>query len=394
VADDQDLEKLLATLRDRIDQRRAAGLYPVGLEDELDEHFGRLTDERPPGAAFLLDQLDEARGAIQRAQVTGTEAPTDSRVPGGSLVHRAVGKAVARHVQGLVEQTQQHAAAVDRAVQLVADVASVLADSYDTRVLQQLDDLQVLLAEQKRQLNGIGSRLDDVTQRVPGAPFSPFYSAEAFTRDFRGGVEAIYPRYRDLAEQFAGCEPVLDVGFGRGEFLELLRDANVDAWGIEIDPALVEAGETKGLRVEQGFGVDYLRGLDDGSLGGLVMIQVIEHLPPQEAVEVVRIAADKVRRGGKVLIETVNPKSLYTYAHAFWLDPDHVRPVHPDLLVFLFREARFADVQVLDRSPVEENERLELLSGDDDATRVMNANFERINSLLYGPQDYAILATR
>jgi O-antigen chain-terminating methyltransferase len=108
----------------------------------------------------------------------------------------------------------------------------------------------------------------------------------------------------------------------------------------------------------------------------------------------VRIAADKVRRGGKVLIETVNPKSLYTYAHAFWLDPDHVRPVHPDLLVFLFREARFADVQVLDRSPVEENERLELLSGDDDATRVMNANFERINSLLYGPQDYAILATR
>ena len=392
--DDQDLDKLLATLRDRIDQRRQAGLYPVGLEAELDEHFGRLADARPPSAAFLLDQLDEARGQIQRASIGGAAVPTDSRVPGGSLVHKAVGKAVARHVQGLVEQTQQHAAAIDQAVRIIADVASVLADAYDTRVLQQLDDLQVLLAQEKQQLNGIASRLDDVSQRVPGAPFSPFYSAEAFTRDFRGGVEAIYPRYRDLAAEFAGCEPVLDVGFGRGEFLELLRDADVDAWGIEIDPALVEAAQSKGLRVEQGFGVDYLRALDDASIGGLVMIQVIEHLPPQEAVEVVRIAADKVRRGGKVLIETVNPKSLYTYAHAFWLDPDHVRPVHPDLLAFLFREARFADVQVLDRSPVEVGEQLEMLPGDDDASRVMNANFARINSLLYGPQDYAILATR
>ena len=211
----------------------------------------------PPVRRFCSTSSTK-RGQIQRASIGGAAAPTDSRVPGGSLVHRAVGKAVARHVQGLVEQTQQHAAAIDQAVRIIADVASVLADTYDTRVLQQLDDLQVLLAEEKRQLNGIASRLDDVSQRVPGAPFSPFYSAEAFTRDFRGGVEAIYPRYRDLATEFAGCEPVLDVGFGRGEFLELLRDANVDAWGIEIDPALVEAAQSKGLRVEQGFGVDYL----------------------------------------------------------------------------------------------------------------------------------------
>ena len=347
-----------------------------------------------PVRRFCSTSSTKRAGRSSARSIGGAAVPTDSRVPGGSLVHKAVGKAVARHVQGLVEQTQQHAAAIDQAVRIIADVASVLADAYDTRVLQQLDDLQVLLAQEKQQLNGIASRLDDVSQRVPGAPFSPFYSAEAFTRDFRGGVEAIYPRYRDLAAEFAGCEPVLDVGFGRGEFLELLRDADVDAWGIEIDPALVEAAQSKGLRVEQGFGVDYLRALDDASIGGLVMIQVIEHLPPQEAVEVVRIAADKVRRGGKVLIETVNPKSLYTYAHAFWLDPDHVRPVHPDLLAFLFREARFADVQVLDRSPVEVGEQLEMLPGDDDASRVMNANFARINSLLYGPQDYAILATR
>jgi O-antigen chain-terminating methyltransferase len=93
-------------------------------------------------------------------------------------------------------------------------------------------------------------------------------------------------------------------------------------------------------------------------------------------------------------METVNPTSLYTYAHAFWVDPDHVRPVHPTYLGFLFAEAGFATVERVDRSPVPEDESLELLPGDDEATKRLNANFERINALLYGPQDYAIVATR
>jgi O-antigen chain-terminating methyltransferase len=124
------------------------------------------------------------------------------------------------------------------------------------------------------------------------------------------------------------------------------------------------------------------------------MLQVIEHLSPQHVIDVVRIAADKVRPGGRVVIETVNPTSLYTYAHAFWVDPDHVRPVHPTFLAFLFSEAGFARVERVDRSPVPADESLELLPGDDELAKRMNANLERINALLFAPQDYAIVATR
>ena len=99
------------------------------------------------------------------------------------------------------------------------------------------------------------------------------------------------------------------------------------------------------------------------------MIQVIEHLSPQHVVDVVRIAADKVRPGGKVLIETVNPTSLYTYAHALWVDPDHVVPCIPDFLRFLFGEAGFAEIEIIDRSPVPEGEALELLPGDDEQAK-------------------------
>ncbi len=156
----------------------------------------------------------------------------------------------------------------------------------------------------------------------------------------------------------------------------------------------MEAARARGFQVDVGRAVEYLAGLDDASLGGLVMIQVIEHLSPQHVIDVVRLASEKVRRGGRVVIETVNPTSLYTYAHAFWMDPDHVRPVHPNYLRFLFAEAGFATVEQVDRSPVPADESLELMPGDDEVSKRLNANFERINSLLFGPQDYAIVATR
>jgi len=124
------------------------------------------------------------------------------------------------------------------------------------------------------------------------------------------------------------------------------------------------------------------------------MIQVIEHLSPQHVIDFVELAADKLRPGGKVVLETVNPASLYTYAHAFWVDPDHVRPVHPRFLEFLFREAGFARIAIEYRSPVADIERLVALPGDDAQTALINENFERIGALLFGAQDYAVIATR
>ena len=125
------------------------------------------------------------------------------------------------------------------------------------------------------------------------------------------------------------------------------------------------------------------------------MIQVIEHLSPQHVIDFVALAAEKLRPGGKVVLETVNPASLYTYARAFWVDPDHVRPVHPELLgVPVPRGGVRAD---RDRVPVAglgERERSLPVPGDDPQTRLLNENFERIGALLFGAQDYAVIATR
>lgn len=389
-----DLERLLETLRERVARRRASGEYPPGLEAALDGHFERLTGDRSATPSFLLAELDNAMDTLEHFEFRRDNISTTSRIPGGSMLHRAIAKGVARQIQGVLEQAQDQSHRVALTVSLMARATNLLADEYDTRVLQQLDDLQLRLVEEHERLQQMLLRIDEVVARVPGAGVDTWYSAEAFTAHFRGVSDDINDRYRDLAACFVGCDPVLDIGFGRGEFLELLRDLGVDAMGIEADPVLVEAARTRGLRAEVGRAVEYLRELDDEGLGGLVMIQVIEHLSPQHVIDVVRIAAEKVRPGGRVVVETVNPTSLYTFAHAFWVDPDHVRPVHPTFLGFMFTEAGFASVERVDRSPVPPDESLELVPGDDELSKRLNANFERINALLFGPQDYAIVATR
>lgn len=389
-----DITALLQTLRERVDARRAQGVYPPGLEADLDEHFRQLTGDRPPTASFVLDDLDKALEELEHFSFGRERISSESRIPGGTALHRTIAKSVGRQIQGVLEQAQDQSQKVAKALDLMAQVTGLLVDSFDKRMLQQLDDLQLRLAEHDRELNALIFRVGDVAARMPGLAVDTWYEPAAFTAHFRGAADEMHSRYADLAGRLEGCAPVLDIGFGRGEFLELLSDLGVDAWGIEIDQSLIDSALSRGLRAEMGTAFDYLRDLEDGSLGGLVMIQVIEHLSPQHVIDVVKLAAEKVRPGGRVIIETVNPTSLYTYAHAFWVDPDHVRPVHPTFLGFLFAAAGFAGVERVDRSPVPDGESLEPLPGDDELVKRINANFERINGLLFGPQDYAIVATR
>ena len=184
---------------------------------------------------------------------------------------------------------------------------------------------------------------------------------------------------------------MFDLGCGRGEFLTLLKELGIEASGIEIDPELAEEGRARGLAVETGDGLAHLATFVDGALGSIVLIQVIEHLTAQEAADLALLARDKLRPGGKLLIETVNPQSLYVFAHPFYVDPTHERPVHPAYLEFLFREAGFESIELLWRSPPPRDDVLET-PADDDGVRA--ANVRRLNQLLFAPQDYALIATR
>jgi len=267
-----------------------------------------------------------------------------------------------------------------------------------------LGDLAEALAERApmsevERLNVAFSELADVrtviARKANVEVWNPPYSAEAFQGAFRGTREEIADRYRALAGEFVGFDPVVDLGCGRGEFLELMLELGVSASGVDADAELMEMLRQAGLDVEAGDAGGFLRRLENHSLGGVSMIQVIEHLSIQQAAEVASLTADKLRPGGKLVIETVNPRSLNVYTNAFYVDPTHLRPVHPSYLMFLLREVGFSAAEIRWRSPTPEEERLETVDeGSPDLNEQLNRNFARLNDLLFGYQDYAVIALR
>jgi SAM-dependent methyltransferase len=212
----------------------------------------------------------------------------------------------------------------------------------------------------------------------------------AFEDRFRGDREHVRGELRRYLGYFPtpGAGPVLDLGCGRGEFLELLGEAGVPAWGVEHDERRGEECRRRGLDVRSGDAMTVLETVEAGSLGGVVSFQVLEHLTLTKTVRLLRIARQKLRAGGVLIAETVNVQSLITFSRAWSIDPSHRQPLHPLTLQFLVDQAGFARSEIVYASPVEEGTSLEPEGGSAAAER----NVARLNALLFAAQDYAVVA--
>jgi O-antigen chain-terminating methyltransferase len=219
----------------------------------------------------------------------------------------------------------------------------------------------------------------------------------AFENRFRGRPEELRERLASYVEMFEGQAPVADLGCGRGEFLELLKARGIAARGVEASAHAAGECRARGLDVTQGDLVDFLRGQGEGSLGGIFAAQVAEHLPPPALQALLREAHRALRPGGRLALETVNPRSVVGLLEVFNRDLTHEKPLHPDTLSFLAAAAGFTDVRIELRSPVEPAARLQPVPFDGlpaRAAEVLNENVERLNGLLYAPQEYVLLARR
>ncbi len=215
-----------------------------------------------------------------------------------------------------------------------------------------------------------------------GPPAMPPAVYSLFEERFRGSPEDVSRKQRSYLPFLAGAPgPVLDVGCGRGEFLDLLREAGLPASGVEVNPIGAAECRSRGLDVVEGDGLAFLAGRPGGSLGAVVALQVVEHWTPEGVFAFLREARRALAPGGLLVAETINTDSLSAWK-AFFLDPSHVRPVPPEALRFLAQAAGFADVRIELLSPLPLEERLEESS----------ANDVKLNGLLFGPQDYAVLA--
>lgn len=169
-------------------------------------------------------------------------------------------------------------------------------------------------------------------------------TAEAYRRfedRFRGSRERITALQQAFVPLLADHGPVLDVGCGRGELLEVLGKAGIAARGVDTDAGMLAIARVNGVtNVEEADAVEVLKNAEAGSLGAVVAMQVIEHLPYEALQELLLAARHALRAGGRLIVETVNPHAVAAMK-GFWLDPTHQHPLFPEVTLELVQEAGF-----------------------------------------------------
>jgi O-antigen chain-terminating methyltransferase len=183
------------------------------------------------------------------------------------------------------------------------------------------------------------------------APPSLGFDYGRFAERFRGTEEYVKAGQQFYLEYFRACRNVLDIGCGRGEFLEMMRSAGIPAKGIDLSQESVDTCLHKQLDAEVADLFVYLENLPEASLDGIFCSQVVEHLPPDRLPEMIRLCASRLQRNGALAIETPNPECLAIFATHFYLDPTHQRPVPHPLLAFYLEEFGIGNIEVRKLSP-------------------------------------------
>ncbi|WP_050507315.1 class I SAM-dependent methyltransferase [Pseudomonas syringae] len=250
------------------------------------------------------------------------------------------------------------------------------------RMEQRQRELSMMLAQ--AQQPGAVPTFSARAEEEPGMPHELYLEFEA---NFRGSKEMIrerlkanLPYFKPNAERFS--EPVMDLGCGRGEWLQLLKEAEIPAIGVDSNTAMIQCCTDAGLEAYVGDALQYLASMPANSLGGLTAFHIIEHLPLDVFIKLIDEARRVVRPGGVVLFETPNPENLIVGACNFYVDPTHRNPMPPALVAFLLQARGFERVEIDRRHP---GDPALHLKGNDEAIT------GPLNRLLFGAQDYAAI---
>jgi O-antigen chain-terminating methyltransferase len=299
---------------------------------------------------------------------------------------------VRRSMQKLEQRLIEAEQRTDQAHALAQDVI----DSRNS-ALSELTSARRQLVEQQRQLTAfIDHARSELPLSVAKAPslqgvedasFDSLYVA--FENRFRGSTELITQRlrrYLDLvrgAAQVTAGGTVLDIGCGRGEWLALLREANIVARGIDLNGAMAAQAREQGLDVQEGDAIAHLRSMSEHSLAAVTGFHIAEHLAFRDLVALFDAAYAALAPDGFVLFETPNPENLVVGACTFHYDPTHNKPLPPDFLRFIAETRGFSDVRIIRR---DEDCRLDQPESGFAA--------DEINDWFRQPADYAIYARK
>jgi len=331
----------------------------VRILNGISERLGRVDDRIAQSQSAISDQVNDR---IAQSQSAISDQVNDRIAQSQSKVYSDIG-----------EQVRSVILAMNKDIENRAWLAGILEE-------------KIAKSKEKRSDGMLSSQVTGLNYFI-------------FEDRFRGSRNDTKAKQLKFVKYFEGCKNVLDIGCGRGEFLELLKDNGISGHGIDIDEDMVRYCRSRDLNVEKLDAVSYLNQLEDKSLDGIFIDQVVEHLDPDYLIKIIELCYKKMLFGAYIIMETVNPLSLLSLAN-FYMDMSHKRPVHPETLKFLMSAAGFRETVAQFYEPAVEDGRLRYIDADELAEKersladIINRNTDMLNNMIFGPRDYAAIGKK
>lgn len=361
-----------------VKQALVSGLRPItSHQREFNAHMVAAVDGLTAMSEALDRNLEQRANQLQAAAATTDLTIDDLSATVAELRQQvaSLGEAVTKMADRVTEMTNNHPLAADMAVLqarqnlIFREARAALPETMDSN-----------------QLSHLARELDTGYEQL-------YQDLEDTFRGTRDHVKALVSEYVANIAKVSASGPVIDVGCGRGEWIEVLRDNEIDAYGIDLNQVVVERCQARGLDVRHGDALEHLRSLPEGSVRAVTSFHLVEHLSLDTMVGLVEAALLALAPGGILIMETPNPSNLNVGASSFYLDPTHIKPVHPQFLQFLVVQRGFADAEVRYLHS-EAGVRLrpeDLVDHDVEPERAQRL-VDQINWALSGPLDYAVIA--
>lgn len=309
------------------------------------------------------------------------------------------------HLRALVDSKANQSEVITLRAEFQAIPDQKAENNQLQHILDQLRDIFRQIRDHRRNITDmqrrLGLLLQELRKRMP-EPLGAGQIAEmvreqdhimdaayvSFEDVFRGTREDIQQRltvylpYVSAAQAGSDQAPIIDIGCGRGEWLELLKQAGWVAQGIDCNRLMIDECRNRGLDVVESDAINWLRGLAPASIGMVTGFHIIEHLPHEQLIDLLDETVRVLRPGGIAIFETPNPENILVGSYKYYIDPTHRNPLPPDMVKYLVEYRGLCQVSIL------------RLHADAEISMVQDDNSElakQFNKYFHGPMDYAVI---
>jgi SAM-dependent methyltransferase len=371
----QPLEALPAALDGLKEEQQVLRHQQVVWEDQTNVRFGEIQQ-----------QLSAGLGALEARLVT-TQTGLEGIKAGLETLENEIA-AFKEHLESRLQADQQRLQ-----TQIEEDATKLeLLKSAESKLFAEVERFQLQLQQVRAELTLQGRNINVMLGPAKENLSAAQPEAEAHRHDalyvaledrFRGTRAEVKERlsfYLPFIKAIPDEPEVLDIGCGRGEWLELLKEDGIKASGVDMNSVLVERCREQGLEVVAEDAIVYLRKLPDKSLGAVTGFHIIEHVSLDQLLSLLDEVMRVLVPGGVAIFETPNPDNVLVGSNYFYFDPTHRHPLPSQLMHFLFETRGFQRTEVINLHPWESAR----IQGGAELT-------ERFNDYFFGPMDYAVL---